>query len=97
MFIIRFFFVAFFLLLLLGVLGVLLFFHSIGNIKRQFDRMNRNCQYQSDDDNAGWQSDSHSQNNQNQQTIRDNRPLSEREKRIFKEGEGEYVDFVETE
>lgn len=80
MFIIRFFLLVFVLLIVLGVVGVVVFFSSIRNIKRQFDRMSN-----------GSGADRHNTTT----TVRDDRSAAERNKRIIADGEGEYVDFEE--
>ena len=96
MFIIRFLFVAIFLLFVLGFLGIVLFFHSLGALKRQIDRMWSERKGSSDYDyrNTGNQNGNYSTDRE--QTVSDNRSSVNRNKQIFSDTEGEYVDFEET-
>lgn len=96
MFIIRFLLFAILFLFVAAIVGLVFFLSSIKNIKRQFDNMRGNMGGgQQQGRTSGWQNGSAGSGSQ--QSVSDSRSNEERNKRIFAENEGEYVDFEETE
>lgn len=88
MIIIRFIIFAIFILFILFVIGVILFFSSVKNLFRSFNRMGNQRPQTSDRYNQ--------QSSRKGQTITDYRTNEQRDKHIFAPDEGEYVDFEET-